>query len=142
MVKQTQIFTTRFTQADTVRLRLHIENSGMSQTDFLRAAVLDYMQRLEAGAEAPVYDKVANRIDSLTKSNQEAYKASTDRTCAMLARVGIEVHALVQYFASLEGGKELMDDCIAKSRRRISKALEPEELEVKEKMQVKVPVNG
>ena len=136
------VISTRLQKDDYPRLKKHVENSGLTQTDFLRAAVLDYMQRLERDEKKQTYDQVAESIGQLTKSNQEAYKASTDRTCAMLARVGIEVHALVEYFASLEGGRELMDDCIAKSRRRISKALEPEELEVKEKMQVKVPVNG
>ncbi len=135
---QTPTFMTRFTKADTLRVKKHLENSGMTQADFLRKAVIEYMERLERDQEAAVIDKVAVSLGEITKSNQEAMKASTDRTCAMLARVGIEVHALVEYFSVLEGGKEIMEECMAKSRKRIAKALDPGEKQVKDRMQAQV----
>jgi thymidine phosphorylase len=103
----------------------------VSQSDLLRRALLFYMNQSE--------DAKRNEFESLYAQQM---KASTNRICGLMARTGIEVHAIIEFLRRMDGGAELVQDCLAVASKRLDKGLEKETEKVSEKMKQQVVSGG
>ncbi len=59
-----------------------------------------------------------------------------------MARTGIEVHAIIEFLRRMDGGAELVQDCLAVASKRLDKGLEKETEKVSEKMKQQVVSGG
>jgi thymidine phosphorylase len=92
-------------------------------TELVRDALLFYMNHLEQAKKDEIESIYAQQL-----------KASTNRICGLMAKTGIEVHAIIEFLRRMDGGPELVQDCLALASKRLDKGLEREAEKVKEQM--------
>lgn len=119
---QPQVFT-RLTEPDMVRFRELAIAQNKKQADLVREAVLFYLDH---------YDQA--KRDDLEGVYAQQLKASTNRICGLMAKTGIEVHAIIEFLRRMDGGPELVQECLALASKRLDKGLEKEAEKVKAKM--------
>lgn len=122
-----QKVSTRLSDADLVRFREMAQAQGLCTSDLFRRAVLFYMDQSENA-----------KRDEFESLYTQQMKASTNRICGLMARTGIEVHAIIEFLRRMDGGTELVQECLAVASKRLDKGLEKETEKVSEKMKQQV----
>jgi hypothetical protein len=117
------LLTTRLAEPDMIRFRELAVSQHMSYSELVRSAVLFYMDN---------YDQAKKNEFESVYSQQ--LKSSTNRICGLMAKTGIEVHAIIEFLRRMEGGPELVQDCMAIASKRLDKGLEKEAEKIKEQM--------
>lgn len=117
------LLTTRLAEPDLIRFRELALTQKKTYSEILREAALFYMDNLEQAKK--------NEIESIYA---QQLKASTNRICGLMAKTGIEVHAVIEFLRRMDGGPELVQECLALASKRLDKGLEKEAEKVKEKM--------
>lgn len=114
---------TRLAEPDLIRFREMALSQKVSYSELLREAVLFYMDN---------YDQAkSNKVEGVYA---QQLKASTNRICGLMAKTGIEVHAIIEFLRRMEGGRELVQECISVAAKGMDKGLEEEAEKVKDKM--------
>lgn len=124
------LLTTRLSEPDMIRFRELALTQKLSYSELLRDAALFYMKHQEQA-----------KNDEIESIYAQQLKASTNRICGLMAKTGIEVHAIIEFLRRMDGGPELVQDCLALASKRLDKGLEKEAEKVKDKM-VKVVSAG
>ncbi len=122
-VKQQAVLTTRLAQADDARFREMAVSQKLSQTELLRKAALFFMDN---------YERVKQEEMETVYSTQ--LRSSTNRICGLMAKVGLEVHTIVEFFRRMDGGDELIRDCMSVAAKRLDKGLDKEASRIKDQM--------
>ncbi len=117
------LLTTRLAEGDMVRFRELAIANKQSYSEVLRDAALFYMNH---------YDQA--KRDDLESLYAQQLRSSTNRICGLMAKTGIEVHAIIEFLRRMDGGTELVQDCLALASKRLDKGLEKEAEKVKEQM--------
>ena len=117
------LLTTRLAEPDLVRFRELAMTRKESYSELLREAALFYMDH---------YDQA--RRDELEGVYAQQLKSSTNRICGLMAKTGIEVHAIIEFLRRMDGGPELVQECLGLASKRLDKGLEREAEKVKERM--------
>jgi hypothetical protein len=115
---------TRLAEPDMVRFRELAVSQDMSYSELVRAAVLYYLN---------TYDQA--KKNELESAYAQQRKADTNRICAMLAKLGIEVNTIIEFLKRMEGGTELVKDCMSVAAKRLDKDLDKEAEKIKTKME-------
>jgi len=129
--KRLPAISTRLADADYVRFKEMALALGVPPTDLLRRAALFYMDQAENA-----------KRDDLESLYTQQMKASTNRICGLMARTGIEVHAIIEFLRRMDGGAGLVQECLAVASKRLDKGLEKETAKVSEKMKHQVMPGG
>lgn len=116
---------TRLLESDMSRFREFVAKQDTNEASFARQALLFYMDALDR-------DEL-NRIESVYS---QQVKSSTNRICALLSKVAMDVRAI--YFFLGEDEPEHMEQWRNKARKLINRTLTQEELDLALKMAVKV----
>ena len=125
------LLTTRLAEPDMIRFRELALAQKKPYTEIVRDALLFYMKH---------YDQAkANELEGVYA---QQLKSSTNRICGLMAKTGIEVHAILEFLRRMEGGPELVQDCLSVASKRIDKAMEKEAEKVKESMKKVVDAEG
>ena len=129
--QRTPKLSTRLADADYVRFKEMALARNVSQTDLVRRALLFYMDQSDNAQR-----------DEFESIYAQQMKASTNRICGLMARTGIEVHAIIEFLRRMDGGAELVQDCLAVASKRLDKGLEKETEKVSERMKLQVVSGG
>lgn len=116
---------TRLNPDDHLRFQQLCKTQDISETAFVRRALLYYMQHVEQDS--------LNRTESIYA---QQIKSSTNRICALLSKVAMDVRAI--YFFLGEDEPEHMEQWRNKARKLINKTLSQEEIDLALKMAVRV----
>jgi hypothetical protein len=125
------LLTTRLAEPDLIRFRELTLSQKKSYSEVVRDALLFYMDH---------YDQA--KRDELEGVYAQQLKASTNRICGLMAKTGIEVHAIIEFLRRMDGGPELVQECLALASKRLDKGLEMQAEKVKEKMAKVVNAEG
>lgn len=117
------LLTTRLSEPDLIRFRELALTQKKSYSEILREAALFYMTHLEQAKKDETESIYAQQL-----------KSSTNRICGLMAKTGIEVHAILEFLRRMDGGPELVQDCLSVASKRLDKGLEREAERVKDKM--------
>ena len=117
------LLTTRLAEPDMIRFRELAVSKHLSYSELVRMAVLFYMDN---------YDQA--KKDEFEGVYSQQLKSSTNRICGLMAKVGIEVHTIIEFLRRMDGGDELVKDCMAIASKRLDKGLEKEAEKIKEQM--------
>lgn len=115
---------TRLAEPDLIRFRELALSQNMSYSELLRESVLFYMDNYEQAK--------SNRLES---QYAQQLKSSTNRICGLMAKTGIEVRAIIEFLKQMEGGQELVQECISVAAKRMDQTLEKEAEKIKDKME-------
>lgn len=125
------LLTTRLAEPDLIRFRELAIAREQTYSELLRDAALFYMDH---------YDQA--KRDELEGVYAQQLKASTNRICGLMAKTGIEVHAIIEFLRRMDGGPQLVQECLALATKRLDKGLEKEAERVKESMKKVVNTEG
>ena len=117
------LLTTRLAEADMIRFRELAIANKQSYSELLRDAALFYMNH---------YDQA--KRDDMESLYAQQLRSSTNRICGLMAKSAIEVHAIIEFLRRMDGGAELVQECLGLAAKRLDKGLEKEAEKVKEKM--------
>lgn len=117
------LLTTRLAEPDLIRFRELAMSQKLSYSELMREAVLYYLDHYEQAKK-----------DELESVYSKQRKADTNRICGLMAKVGIEVHTIIEFLRRMEGGDELVRDCMSVASKRLDKGLEREAEKIKEQM--------
>lgn len=117
------LLTTRLAEGDMVRFRELAIANKQTYSELLRDAVLFYMDH---------YDQA--KRDEMESLYAQQLRSSTNRICGLMAKTGIEVHAIIEFLRRMDGGAELVQECLGLAAKRLDKGLEKEVQKVKETM--------
>ena len=115
---------TRLAEPDLIRFRELALSQNMSYSELLRESVLFYMDNYEQAK--------SNRLEG---QYAQQLKSSTNRICGLMAKTGIEVRAIIEFLKQMEGGQELVQECISVAAKRMDQTLEKEAEKIKGKME-------
>ncbi|MBX9947990.1 MAG: hypothetical protein K2Y39_02380 [Candidatus Obscuribacterales bacterium] len=87
---------TRLGRPDVDRLELAAKQAGITRSDYVRRAVLWYLDNQDQLREAERETQVAQAIRYATDQIVKAILSAADRICGMLARQGAEVGTLYE----------------------------------------------
>jgi hypothetical protein len=118
------LLTTRLAETDIVRFRELALSQKVSYSELLREATLFYLDHYEQAKKS--------RLESVYAQQR---KADTNRICAMLSKVGVEVRTIIEFLKRMEGGPELVQDCMSIAAKRLDKGFEKEAERIKTQMQ-------
>ncbi|MDQ5937107.1 MAG: hypothetical protein QG574_4466 [Cyanobacteriota bacterium erpe_2018_sw_21hr_WHONDRS-SW48-000092_B_bin.40] len=127
MAGREAVLSTRLLATDTARFQGIAERKGVTGSQLLREIIVDYLEREDR-------ESYAERLAEAESKYAKQLKASTERICSLMAKIGIEVHAVVEFLAMVDGGEAAMAEALSKSSKRIEKGLENQIKRVKEKM--------
>ncbi|MBX9723196.1 MAG: hypothetical protein K2X81_17465, partial [Candidatus Obscuribacterales bacterium] len=99
---------TRLAEPDLIRFRELALTQKVTYSELLREAVLFYMDNYEQAKSNKIEGQYAQQL-----------KASTNRICGLMAKTGIEVHAIIEFLRRMEGGPELVQECISIAAKRM-----------------------
>lgn len=116
---------TRLLDCDHLRFQQMAKLHEMSETAFARQAILHYIDLVE--------QKQVDRIESMYVQQM---RSSTNRICALLSKVAMDVRAM--YFFLGEDEPEHMEQWRNKARKLINKTLTQEEIDLALRMAVRV----
>jgi hypothetical protein len=116
---------TRLAPDDHLRFQQLSKMQQLSETEFVRQALLYFMQHLEQGS--------LNEAESIYA---QQIKSSTNRICALLSKVAMDVRAV--YFFLGEDEAEKMEHFRNQARKVINKTLTKDELDLALKLAVRV----
>ena len=125
------LLTTRLAEPDMIRFRELSLSQKKSYSEVVRDALLFYMDH---------YDQA--KRNELEGVYAQQLKASTNRICGLMAKTGIEVHAIIEFLRRMDGGPELVQDCLALASKRLDKGLEMQAEKIKDKMAKVVSAEG
>jgi isochorismate hydrolase len=114
-----------------IRFRELSLSQKKSYSEVVRDALLFYMDH---------YDQA--KRNELEGVYAQQLKASTNRICGLMAKTGIEVHAIIEFLRRMDGGPELVQDCLALASKRLDKGLEMQAEKIKDKMAKVVSAEG
>ena len=114
---------TRLAEPDMIRFRELALSQQLSYSELLRLAALHYMDNYEQAKKNEVEGVYAQQL-----------KASTNRICGLMAKTGLEVHAILEFLRHMDGGPELVQECMSMAAKRLDKGLEKEAEKIKEQM--------
>ena len=115
---------TRLAEPDMIRFREIALTQDLSHSELLRAAALFYMDNYQQARK--------NEIESVYAQQR---KADTNRICALMAKIGVEVHTIIEFLRRMEGGPEVVQDCMSVAAKRLDKLVETQAEKVKQQMQ-------
>lgn len=106
-------------------LNAYLIKSGKAQSQVFCEALVDYLQRVDGGMAQAREDEVIAEL-----------KKCTNRTCSMLARLGIDVSVMssFMYEGLNDEGKKQYSEAYRKGVRRIRAKLTPDENEVRDQL--------
>ena len=122
--KQPPLVTTRLSINDSARLAEICKLEGKTQTEIVRRAIIEMLDRQEQGIAGEIKDKLAERL-----------KKMEDRMAGLIARVNLDVGTIYQVMwirSDPEKRDKLWDTARRYSAERASKKLKGAELAVKE----------
>ena len=123
-VAKRPLVTTRLAMKDQSRLDEICKLEGKTQTEIVRRAVLEMLDRQEQGMAAEIKDKLAERL-----------KKMEDRLAGLMARTALDVGTVYQVMwirSDLEQREKLWNTARKYSAERVSKKLKDEEKGVKD----------
>jgi len=118
------LLATRLSEKDIIRFRELAISQKLTHAELLREAVLYYLDH---------YDQA--KRSELESVYAQQRRADTNRICAMLAKLGIEVQTIIEFLKRTEGGEDMVQDCISVAAKRLDKGLEKEVEKVKAQYQ-------
>lgn len=107
---------TRLCTDDLLKFRQIAAARRLTLAQLLRDAALDYLRRIEQ-----------NELNDVESIYSQQLRASTNRVCSLLAKVGIDAHATLLFLAELEDSAESVANCRARAAKKIHAALTPDE---------------
>jgi len=115
MPKQNREATTLYTSFDSAtadKLQSMAKARGQTNAEFVRAAVLDYMKRLEKASQSAEQRELALA---------EQLKKSTERICSLLAKTAIDINLVARYIweTADDDGQEMYTECHQKAIKRV-----------------------
>ncbi len=121
--KQQVTLVTRLSEPDLIRFRELAAAQKIGYSELLRQAALFYMDNYDQAKK--------NELESVYAQQR---KADTNRICAMLGKIGLEVHTQIEFLRRMEGGDAMVRDCMSVAAKRLDKSLDNEAEKIKEKM--------
>jgi len=122
--KRNPLVTTRLSMQDQARLDELCKLEGKTQTEVVRRAIIEMLDRQEQGIEIQIKDKLAERL-----------KKMEDRLAALVARTALDVGTIYQVLW-IRSDQEKRDSLWRVARKysaeRVSKKLKDEEKAVKD----------
>lgn len=118
---------TRLNTEELTAFRDLASSRGLTSGQLLRVAAREYLARLKRQAGSEADSECAAQL-----------KASTNRICALLAKVAIDVRAIYRFLGELEDMTEQIERCRAAAAHDISRALTPAEGDAMKNMSRKV----
>ena len=122
---QTPLITTRLSGGDRQRFEETARRRGKTHTQLARESILFYL----ANEDKALLEKIESPLLA-------EIKKQSNRQCAMLAKVGIDLHTLVRYcFETLpEDHGELWTYCMDQAVHRMNRKSSPEETLVRDSL--------
>ncbi len=123
-VKKRPLVTTRLASSDQARLDEICKLEGKTQTEVVRRAIIEMLDRQEQGVAAEIKDALAERLERMEK-----------RLASLLARNAIDVGTIYQVLwirSDPEKREALWNTARKYSVQRASRKLEGADLEIKE----------
>jgi len=127
MARREALLATRLLAKDMTRFQEVAKKQGLTGSQLLRTIVVDYLDRVDR-------EEYSERLAEAEGLYAKQLKASTERICSLMAKIGIEVHGVVEFLAMVDGGEEAMAAALSKSSKRTEKGLENQIKRVKDKM--------
>lgn len=124
--KKRPLVTTRLSMIDQARLEAMCKLEGKTQTEIVRRAVLEMLDRQEQGMAAEIKDNLAVRL-----------KKMEDRMAALMARMNMDIGTMYQIMwirTDQEKREKMWAAAKSAAAKRASKKLEGEDLERKEQI--------
>jgi hypothetical protein len=95
----------------------------LSYSELLREAALYYMKNYKQA-----------KLNEMESSYTKQRKADTNRICGLLGKTSLEVHAILEFLRRMDGGKELVQDCMSVAAKRLESSLDKQVEKIKDQM--------
>lgn len=92
--KRTPLLNTRLSASDNIKLEIVCKQEGITKTELLRKAVLQYLDRQDQGVEESARDRLAVVLEKMAKQQ----KGDTERLAKMIARTMMDIGIVNQVF--------------------------------------------
>lgn len=117
------LLTTRLSEPDLVAFRELAMAQKLSYSELLREAALFYMKNYKQA-----------KLNEMESSYTKQRKADTNRICGLLGKTSVEVHAILEFLRRMDGGKELVQDCLSVAAKRLETSLDKQVEKIKDQM--------
>jgi Arc/MetJ-type ribon-helix-helix transcriptional regulator len=129
---------TRLTRADITRLDESAKTAKKNRSDFVRQALLWYLDNLEKLEHDQRETEVAKAMKYATDQHVKAINSGVDRICKMLARQGAAIGTLYELswmaLPDDENAKMAFEAAGNTAKQKMRKHVERDEAELSEKM--------
>ena len=122
-VDRKSLLTTRLSEPDMVEFRELAMTQKLSYSELLREAALYYMKNYKQA-----------KLNEMESSYTKQRKADTNRICGLLGKTSLEVHTILEFLRRMDGGKDLVQDCMSVAAKRLETSLDKQAEKIKDQM--------